>query len=187
MDALGISRAHIVGASMGGMIAQELAINHPEHVDRLVLACTRAKAGRIRQILAPVQAALYDLDLTAEQRGLIGMPWGFTAAFMSDAARVQAALDLRAKDPYPIQAHAYRRQQAAVMAHDTVGRLGRISAPTLVLVGSEDILTPVPESVEVVEAIPGAHLHVLPRGGHGFSAEYPEDFNRAVLEFLLPA
>jgi pimeloyl-ACP methyl ester carboxylesterase len=119
LDALTIDRAHVVGASMGGMIAQELAISHPGRVDRVVLACT-----------------------------------------------------------------AYRRQQTAVMAHDTVDRLDRITAPTLVLVGAEDILTPVDESVELAKRIPGAHLRILPRGGHAFFAEYPAEVNNAVLDFL---
>lgn len=184
MDALGIPHAHVVGASMGGMIAQELAINHPERVDRLVLACTRARAGDVRHILAPAQAALYDLEIDPSQRALLGMPWAYTSAFMSQPERVLAALELRRKDPYPIRPHAYHRQQAAVMAHDTLDRLGRITAPTLVLVGAEDILTPVEESVELVQGIPGAHLTVLPRGGHGFFAEYADDVNRAVLGFL---
>lgn len=70
------------------------------------------------------------------------------------------------------------------MAHDTVERLDRIAAPTLVLVGAEDILTPVEESVELAERIPTAHLRVLPRGGHAFFAEYPAEVNSAVLDFL---
>ena len=184
MDELGIARAHIAGASMGGMIAQELAINRPERVDRLVLACTRARAGEGRHLLAPAQAALYDLEIDGVQRALLTMPWSYTAAFMSEPRRVLAAVELRRKDPYPIQSHAYHRQQAAVMAHDTLDRLHGIAAPTLVLVAAEDILTPVDESAELARAIPGARLKVLPRGGHAFFAEYAQDFNRAVIDFL---
>jgi 3-oxoadipate enol-lactonase len=184
LDALGIARAHVVGASMGGMIAQELAINHPQRVDRLVLACSRARSGPLRHVLAPAQAALRDLDLDPAERALVTMPWAYTSAFMSQPDRVLRALELLRKDPYPIQPHAYRRQQEAVMAHDTLARLGQVRAPTLVLVGAEDILTPVAEAVELAEAIPGAHLHVLPRGGHAFTAEYPDEVNQAVLAFL---
>ena len=187
MAALGITRAHVVGVSMGGMIAQELAINHPERVERLVIACSRARTGELRRVLAPAQAALFDTAVEPAQRALLGMPWSFTAAFMSEPRRVLAALEQRRHDPYPVQPHAYRRQQDAVMAHDTLDRLGRITAPTLVLVGAEDILTPVAESVEIARGIPGAQLTVLPRGGHGFAAEYAADFNRAVLDFLTRA
>lgn len=184
MTALAIPRAHIVGASMGGMIGQELAINHPERVDRLVLACTRARAGAVRHLLAPAQAALYEFDLDPSQRSVLSMPWAYTSAFLADARRVMEAVALGKKNPYPVQKHAYLRQQAAVMAHDTVARLGRISGPALVLVGAEDILTPVDESSELARGIPGARLKVLPRGGHAFFAEYPAEVNRAVLDFL---
>ena len=184
LDVLKIDRAHVVGASMGGMDAQEMAINHPDRVDRVVLACTRARAGEVRHILAPAQTALLDTDLDPIQRAVLSMPWSYTSAFMSDSRRVLAALELRKKDPYPIQPHAYRRQQAAVMAHDTVDRLNRIAAPAMVLVGAEDILTPVEESVELAKRIPGAHLRILPRGGHAFFAEYPAEVNNAVLDFL---
>ncbi len=185
MEALGIPRAHVAGASMGGMIAQEMAINHPDRVDRLVLACTRARAGEVRHVLAPAQAALYETGIDPAQRALLSMPWSYTSAFMSEPRRVLAALDFVRKNPYPMQPHAYHRQQAAVMAHDTIGRLDRITTPTLVLVGAEDILTPVQESIELAQHIPGARLRVLPRGGHAFFAEYPNEVNQAVLEFLL--
>lgn len=184
MEAIGIARAHVVGASMGGMIAQELAINHPRRVDRLVLACTRARAGEVRRILAPAQAALYEAEMDPVQRAVLMMPWSMTSAFTSEPEKVLASLELRRQDQYPIAPHAYRRQQAAVIDFDTLDRLDRITAPTLVLVGAEDILTPVAESVQLSEGIPNAHLRVLPRGGHGFFAEYSQDVNRALIDFL---
>ena len=93
-------------------------------------------------------------------------------------------LALQAKDPFPLQKHAYLRQLDATMAHDTLDRLHGITARTLVLVGAEDILTPPEESIVLAKQIPDSNLRILPRGGHGFSGEYPQDFNRAVLEFL---
>ncbi len=104
---------------------------------------------------------------------------------MADEQRVLQAIELARRDPCPITKHGYLRQHAAVMEHDTLGRLGEIEARTLVLVGAEDILTPVAESRVLAEGIPGSVLRVLPRGGHGAFAEYPEEINAAVLEFLL--
>ena len=185
LAALGIARAHVVGASMGGMIAQELAIAYPERVDRLVLACSRARdRGGLRRVLAPAQMALRGAELEPVQRALMEMPWSYTHAFMSEPRRVRAALSYLEQDAYPIRPDAYRRQLEAVLAHDTLDRLGRIAAPTLVLVGAEDILTPVAEAEELARGIPGARLQVLPRGGHAFFAEYAADVNRAVLDFL---
>ena len=184
MDALGIEKAHVLGVSMGGMIAQELAINHPERVDKLVLACTRAKPTGARRLAAEVQRVTRLSELGPREREAHGMPWGMTATFMQDQRRVDERIELAAKDPYPMRPHAYIRQLEATMAHDTLDRLPQIRAETLVLVGAEDILTPPWESEALVKRIPNATLRVLPRGGHGFSAEYPADFNKAVVDFL---
>ncbi|MCA9830168.1 MAG: alpha/beta fold hydrolase [Dehalococcoidia bacterium] len=184
MDSLGIAHAHVVGASMGGMIAQELAINFPEKVDRLVIACSRARAGELRRLVSVAQRALWVAGVPRECITAIQQPWGSTGAILQDEQKPLDRLALAAKEPYPMQTHAYLRQLDATMDHDTFDRLQRIAAPTLVLVGGEDVLTPPFESAEIARLIPGAELRILPRGGHGFSAEYPDDFNRAVREFL---
>ena len=184
LDALGIARAHVVGASMGGMIAQELAINYPQKVDRLVIACSRLKPGPIRELMGPIDLWLRENALDRISLSLLTMPWGMSPSFMQDERRVLDRLELAKRDPYPISRHGYLRQHAAVMAHDTTGRLGRIAAPTLVLVGAEDILTPVRESEALAAAIPGSTLRVLPRGGHGFFSEYPDETIAALRKFL---
>ncbi len=184
MDALGIGKADVMGASMGGMIAQELAISHGEKVDRLVIACSRARTGELRKRISIAQKALWQSGIPREVISAIQQPWGRTTATLQDESLPMELLALGEKDPYPIQPHAYVRQLEATMAHDTLDRLPRITAPTLVLVGGEDILTPPYESVEIARAIPGAQLRILPRGGHGFSGEYPREFNAAVLDFL---
>lgn len=184
MEALGIARAHIVGVSMGGMIAQELAIGWPGRVDRLVIACSRARASALRRTVAVAQRALWEAGIPREAIAALQQPWGRTTATLQDERLPLALLELQAQDPYPIAPAAYLRQLDATIAHDTVDRLGQISAPTLVLVGAEDILTPPYESIELARLIPGAELRILPRGGHGFNGEYPKEFNQAVLDFL---
>jgi 3-oxoadipate enol-lactonase len=184
IEALGIERAHVVGSSMGGMIAQELAINYPERVDRLVVACSRMKPGAIRQLMGPVDRWLRENRLDRIQLSLLTIPWVMTPTFVADESRVSQRLELASKDPYPISLHGYLRQHGAVMAHDTSDRLGKIRARTLVLVGAEDILTPVSESRDLVARIPGAELRILPRGGHGFFGEYPAETSAALREFF---
>jgi pimeloyl-ACP methyl ester carboxylesterase len=181
---LGIRRAHVVGASMGGMVAQELAINYPEVVNRLVIACSRARTSPLRKLVSVAQRALWEAGIPREAIAAIQQPWGSTSAILQDERKPLERLELAAKDPHPIQKHAYLRQLDATMAHDAYDRLVSVAAPTLVLVGAEDILTPPHENEEIARQIPGAQLRILPRGGHGFSAEYPDEFNRAVLEFL---
>ncbi len=184
LDALGIEKAHVLGVSMGGMIAQELAINHPDRVDKLVLACTRAKPTGARRLAAEVQRVTRLADLGPREREANAMPWGMTATFMQDQRRVDVRIELATKDPYPMKAHAYVRQLEATMAHDTLDRLCEIRAETMVIVGAEDILTPPWESDALVAVIPNATLRTLPRGGHGFTLEYAAEFNAAVVEFL---
>jgi 3-oxoadipate enol-lactonase len=184
MDALGIERAHIMGASMGGMIAQEFGINYPEKVNRLVIACSRARTGELRKKISVAQRALWEAGVPAESIRAIQMPWGSTGAILQDESLALEALALGLKDPYPIKKHAYLRQLDATMAHDALDRLGQITAETLVIVGAEDILTPPAESEEIARAIPNARMQVMPRGGHGFFSEYAPQVNRAVLSFL---
>ena len=187
MDALGIGRAHVVGASMGGMIAQELAINYPERIDRLVIACSRTHAGELRKRIAVAQRALWEADVPRDAMAAIQQPWGSTSAILQDERMPMERLALAAKDLYPVQKHAYLRQLDATMAFDTRDRLAKIKAETLVLVGAEDILTPPFESAEIARGVPNAQMRILPRGGHGFSGEYPNEFNQAVADFLSQA
>ena len=110
--------------------------------------------------------------------------WMYTPAFMTRLDMVQAALDRAALDPFPISAQGFASQAAACRAHNTLDRLGEITAPTLVLVGAEDIFTPPYYARELAERIPGARLQVLERGGHGMPIEYPQAVNEALLAFL---
>lgn len=179
---LGVVRAPVVGSSMGGMIAQELVLAYPMLVDRLVLYGTIARPQRA--IMDPwltfVARMAERLD-PAEVR-LGWLPWLYTPAFLADPERVKAALAWQ--DPYPPPAHAIAAQAEAVRAHDALDRLSRIAAPTLVLVGVEDVVTPVYYARELAERIPGARLQVQERGGHSAIWEDPETGADALLAFL---
>jgi 3-oxoadipate enol-lactonase len=184
LDHLGIERAHVVGWSMGGMIAQELTLNYPQKVNRLVLL---ASLGRLKPWAVPFQTfsqQARERDLDRIGLALAVMPWLYTAAFMTDEQKVAGALSLVPMDPYPISAAGFAGQAAAIRGQDSLDRLGQITAPTLVLVGAEDILTPPYYSRELAERIPGARLQILERGGHGMSIEYPLETNQALLAFL---
>lgn len=116
------------------------------------------------------------------------MGWLFTPTFMTQPALVEAVLtEPDANSSYPeAPVHGVMAQVAAARDHDTLARLGQIAAETLVLVGPEDILTPVPDAEELARGIPAARLQVLERGGHAVVAEYPAAVAEALLAFLDP-
>lgn len=179
---LGVARAHVVGSSMGGLIAQELALAYPALVDRLILYGTFARPRRAitDPWLTFVAQMAERLDPAANTLGWL--PWLYTPAFLADPERVEAALAWQAL--YPAPAHGIVAQTEAVRAHDAWDRLPQITAPTLVLVGPEDVVTPVYYARELAERIPGARLQVLERGGHDALLEYPEDGVSALLAFF---
>jgi pimeloyl-ACP methyl ester carboxylesterase len=183
LEHLGVERAHVLGYSLGGLIAQELAIAYPERVDRLVLngAYARPNHAVIDPWLALWDQA-YDGTIDPVTFNLWLLGWLLTSAFMGQPDLVAAAIS--EPDPFPATAQGVTAQTAAGRAHDTLDRLGQIGAPTLVLVGAEDIVTPVVYSEELANGIPGATLKVLESGGHAVLFEYADAANAALLEFL---
>jgi 3-oxoadipate enol-lactonase len=181
---LGVRHAHVVGPSMGGMIAQELALAYPQLVDRLVLCGTFARPRRaiIDPWLTFVVQMKERLDTTAVTLGWL--PWLYTPAFFAQPEQVEAVLAWH--DPYPAPAHGIAAQAEAVRHHDTLGRLPKITAKTLVLVGSEDVVTPVYYAQELAAGIPGARLQVLERLGHEALWQDPKIGIEALLGFLAP-
>jgi pimeloyl-ACP methyl ester carboxylesterase len=179
---LGVARAHVVGSSMGGMIAQELALAYPALVSRLILYGTYARARST--ILDPwisfITQMAERLDPAANRVGWL--PWLYTPAFMADPERVEAALAW--EDPYPAPPQGISAQAEAARRHDALDRLREISAPALVLVGAQDIVTPVYYARELAVAIPGARLQILERGGHSAIWEDPAAGASALLAFL---
>ena len=183
MDALGIARAHVLGVSMGGMIAQEMAIGWPERIDRLVVAVSFARPDPLRRafLLFRRWARLQGADLV--QEGVANLPWLVSPRVLNDPEQLEQLLGIVSAMPL-MAPEAYSHQIDAILEHDTLSRLHRVCAPTLVLAAAEDVLTPVSLSREIAGAIPGARLTVLPAGNHAVQLEDPEGFNAAVLDFL---
>jgi 3-oxoadipate enol-lactonase len=181
VDALGLTGFHMVGVSMGGMVAQEYALAHLEDLKSLVLACTYAAPG-------PFCSRMFSMwaDLASE----MGVPfvmrdvalWAFTVPFFEE--REEELKEFEAElATLSMPTEAYLSQLSAIRTHDATDRLGGVSAPTLVLAGEDDILIPVPLSRRLQEAVPGSEWATT-KGGHACLWEHPEPFNGVVLEFL---
>jgi 3-oxoadipate enol-lactonase len=196
LDKIGIQRTHVVGVSMGGMIAQELALRHPSRARSLVLACTYAKpdVGVERQMESSltafggsrgpngeIQVDLRKLDPMMFFQHLL--PTVFNAQFiMTELPKLMQVFSGALQ--YGFSMEAILAQTMAAQSHNTLDRLGQIEAPTLVLTGDSDLLIPPTCSDTLAAKIPGAKLVKIPGGSHGFNFETPEVFNRAVLDFL---
>lgn len=183
---LKIARAHVVGTSMGGTIAMELALRHARLVRSLVLACTWVEAdARFLHTLEGWMSLAYRVPVEERYRALL-YPWLFSPEFLGQKAAVEQALQRAMAYPHQTKAEAIERQARGVLAWNAtrVKRVGAIRVPTLVLVGRDDILTP-PAFARVVARRIGrrARLAVLP-GGHGFFLEQADVFNRTLLKFL---
>jgi pimeloyl-ACP methyl ester carboxylesterase len=185
LDHLGLERAHVVGASMGGTIAIELAIRHPRLVRSLTLCCTWAQGdGRFLRTIESWMALAPRLSLEERFRHLL-LPWLYTPAFLADQARVDDAVKRALAYPFPTRPESLERQGRGLLEWNgtRLMELRRLRKPTLVLVGREDVLTPPAFSRALAARIPGARLSVIP-GAHGFFIEEAPPFNRTVLRFL---
>ena len=189
LDALGIESAHVVGASMGGMIAQELALRHPSRVRTLTLLCTTPGGSRSfgwAEMVENSKQLNGIMDLAAmmtPERMQEGIDAMFTPEFMKAPGEGFQAM-IMSSIQYPSTLAGLRGQMAAILQHDTYDRLSEIRVPTLVSAGSDDKLVDARNAPLLAERIPGAELKMFPGLRHGFTAERPEAVNAAILEFL---
>jgi pimeloyl-ACP methyl ester carboxylesterase len=183
IETLGLAPAHVLGWSMGGMIAQELAIRHPHAVRSLTLYGTSAGDDPFTNAWVAAMALIRS-KLDGADYARATCPWLFAHPFIERPGTMDGYAEDCAANPYPQPEAAYARQCAAILAHSTSARLAAIRAPTHVIVGEQDITLPPRLSRHLAGHIAGAALTVLPGVGHAAAWEAPGAFNSAVLEFL---
>ena len=176
LEACGVARAHVYGISMGGRVAQWLAIDFPERLGALVLgATTPGKQGVAR--LASVDKALRSNNRQAL------LETSFTPAWMAHNSALVDEISALWNAPLP--PHARRLHYQASEAHDAWEALDQIKAPTLVIHGSDDEVNPAANAHLLVQRIAGAQLHLIPGGRHGYFEEMRKASFTAVRDFLL--
>jgi pimeloyl-ACP methyl ester carboxylesterase len=181
LDHLGLERVAVVGRSMGGMVAQELALLAPARVDRLVLASTTGRVdAHLREVFVH-WAELAEARVPQRLRHRESMLWCLGSAAVADERSVARYLHGKLVGDRPGD---YALQARACAAHDALHRLGRLALPALVVAGGEDRLMPLHHAEALAKAIPGAELAVLPDAGHLVHLEAPEAFAREVMQFL---
>jgi pimeloyl-ACP methyl ester carboxylesterase len=188
LDALAIQHADILGFSLGGCIAQALALNYPERVNRLILVSTAAQFPAITlqvlQVWLTMLQEIHSDSMNPETRLRAQLAWVFSNAFFQNSQQVEALVHDSLNYPYQPTVAGFSGQVAACVAHNLLKQLHQITAPTRVLVGAADLLTPVELAETLSAALPNAELQIIAGAGHNFFWEMPAAFNQSILDFL---
>jgi pimeloyl-ACP methyl ester carboxylesterase len=189
LKALGIPKAHVMGHSMGGFIAQEMALSYPKMVDRLILASTNFGGPNHLPITPEAMAVLSDVTSDPVTRFKNGLAVSTAPGWAeNNSEMIEDWLAWRIANP--VNPAAYQAQMAiglSLLAEDACfePRLANVQAETLILFGEHDKVVP-PGNAELLAAkIPNSTIYLLPNAGHFFPIEVPETANEAVIEFLI--
>jgi 3-oxoadipate enol-lactonase len=173
LDALGIDRAHVLGISMGGMVAQELALADPERVHALTLGCTYCGGEGSALTHEQTLRKLMEGAVSGDRARAVRASWeaNVSPAFAADDEQYERFLEIGLRRAAAMD--VIMAQMRAVAGHDTSERLGQLRAPTLVVHGTLDEMLPVQNGHLIAELIPGARLELLDGVGHLFFWEQP--------------
>ena len=184
LHSLGIPKAHVAGVSLGGYIAQELALNHPDLVDRLVLMATSCGSPRYLELTKALWDEIAKLaGLPPEQIIRQGMFLAATERFLRDFPElIEQSVGIRMENLQPL--YAFTRQSNAAMSFDSRDRAHLIRQPTLILAGAQDRVMPPILTEELAKKISQAQFKVFPHAAHLLFLEEAASVNRVVLDFL---
>lgn len=184
LDELGVDRVDVVGHSLGGMIALEMALAAPARVRSLALAATAARAHPRTVTCLEVAAGLWEGGCAPELLVRTFLTWTTSGRCLADEEFVRQAVGRQLAPRVPQPLEAWKAQAAAVSGFDARGRLGGIRCPALVVAGDEDVLIPLAVARELAGGIEGARLAVSPGTGHNGVAEDAAGFCETLLGFL---
>lgn len=184
LEFLNYKKINLIGHSMGGMIAQEFALNFPNKLHKLVLYSSLANMDLRTQKLLLNTAKFFELGYVEEAFNTILIN-SLGNRILANSALVQQALDAMKNNPYPQSIEAFWGQFNACIEHDTRSRLQKINVPTLVLGGIRDIIALRNDTEEIAAQIPAASLVTIPDVAHQAHVENPAVFLQAINAFLI--
>ena len=186
LDEAGVESAHVYGFSLGGMVAQQLALLHPERVRSLVLAATHPGGALAVPPDREVQSFFRRRpDLPTEEAAWASVAYNYSVRCRREFGD-RIAEDIAARLTYPFAPAVYRAQLRAGASHNCFRRLGAVDVPTLVVHGTEDRIVPIGNAELIADAVPGARLHRVEQAGHLFVTEEPS-VNKAIAGFFAAA
>jgi 3-oxoadipate enol-lactonase len=180
LDAAGVESADIFGVSMGGMIAQELALRYPSRVRSLILGCTTPGGPQAVPVEPAAMQALLRRDMTPEESKEAILPFIYDRA--TPRERIEEDMAIRIKW-YPTP-QGYAGQLQGLAGWEAFSCIAEIAVPTLVIHGETDRLIPPANGELIAQRIPGAKLVLIPHASHIFDTDQPVATHRAILEFL---
>jgi 3-oxoadipate enol-lactonase len=186
LDAIGIGATNVFGVSMGGMIAQEFALNYPDRLRNLILGCTSCGAPNAIPATPEAIAFLFNpeiANLPNEEKALASIPWMWNQDFIDnhpDAVKRYLAVTTE----HPTPPHSYTCQANFIMAFNSYDRLPELKMPTLVIRGSQDRLIPPENSKILASRIANAELAMIENAGHGFFTDSADESSKIILRFL---
>ena len=182
-DALGFDTFHVLGASLGGAIAQQVALAAPERVRTLQLAVTWAGSGAYAREKTRLWAS--EMRLRSREDWIDSLLLATVSEeFYENQPMVDFVKEVMRSNEHPQKPDAFERQSRASSTFDLRGRLSGLSIPVHVISGAHDILLPRWKQEELAAEIPGSQLTVVERGSHALQLEFPQEFNAAVLDFI---
>ena len=179
-----LSSVHLLGHSMGGFVTLDIAIRHPNRINKLILAGTSASNSKRNNALFSNWASHLETGMDAGLWFRNIFYWIFTARFFEDDAAVNDMVRYAVEYPYPQSAIAFRNQVNAIANYDCSKALSGINTKTMVMSGKEDILFPTEVCARLAQAIPGAVYSVIDNAAHSIHMEQPRAFIENVLKFL---
>jgi 3-oxoadipate enol-lactonase len=181
LDAAGVESAHVFGISMGGMIAQELALQNPKRVTSLILGCTAAGGPTAVRAEPEVSQLLMNRGgMTPDEAATASIPY----IYDSGTSRDRIDDDLAIRRPWLARPEGYNAQLQGILAWESYSRLPQLKVATLVIHGETDKLVPMENGKLIAARIPAAKLVTLPHASHIFPTDQPAASSHAILEFL---
>jgi 3-oxoadipate enol-lactonase len=181
---LGLGPVALVGWSMGGSILQSMLSRHRDLLRAAVLLNALPNYTRVQHYWLDGLIALRRSDAPPEAKAALSMPWAVSSLVLADHERTAEWVQHMLANPWPTSNEGFEAQAAGLRLYDSMPHLGQVSTPCMVLVGADDVLTPVAQASQIARAIPGAHLEVMGKGGHSMVLDYPHDVHRIITTWL---